>query len=94
MKDIQVETWANFLQVMINQHDADPVFRLEKYVSSDLLKPDVVQTNYMLLRKNIIETEDSLFSTDQINYNATAFDLYLFKTSAGFATKENPNLVF
>jgi hypothetical protein len=21
MKDVQVETWANFLQVMINQHD-------------------------------------------------------------------------
>ena len=42
MRDIQVETWANFLQVMIKQHETDPVFRLEKYVSSNLLDPKTV----------------------------------------------------
>ena len=63
-------------------------------MSSDLLNPKIVQTNYMLLRKNIIQTEDSWFSTDQINYEDTAFDLYVYKSSDGFTTKENPNLVF
>ena len=47
----------------------------------------------MLLRKNIIKMEDSWFATDEINYS-TAFDLYLYKSSDGFATEENPNLVF
>ena len=48
----------------------------------------------MLMRKNIIETEDSWFSTDTITYNNSLFDLYKYKNSDGFAPKENPNLVF
>lgn len=79
---------------MINQHSDDPVFRLEKYVASNLINPKIVQTNYMLMRKNIIETEDSWFSTDTITYNNSLFDLYKYKNSDGFAPKENPNLVF
>jgi hypothetical protein len=75
IQDIQVESWANFDHTVFNIHDSDPLKRVEKYLKSDLIESGRILKNYVLLRKNNITTEDSLFSTDETTFEHIMYDI-------------------
>jgi hypothetical protein len=95
IKQIQVETYSIFDHIEFKEHENDPLFRQEKYLSTDLLDPDHILRNYVMLRKNDITTEDSLFSTDETTFTHLMYDIDELKSEKAFPrTDQNSQMVF
>jgi hypothetical protein len=90
-----VETYSIFDHIEFKEHDNDPLFRQEKYLNTDLLDPDRILRNYVMLRKNDITTEDSLFSTDETTFTHLMYDVDELKSEKAFPrTDQNSQMVF
>ena len=54
-----------------------------------MIDPKFLKRNYVLLRKNLIETEDSLWGTDRATFEYTMFDVEEIKNEQMFSNQRN-----
>ena len=71
---VDKQEFANYDKVAIEKHDEAPIDRYDNWLFTSLLETKFNKRNFIMLRKNEIETEDSFFATDDTTFNHTMYD--------------------
>ena len=91
---ITTDTWTHHDVVDLSIHDKEPTVHMETWVKSNLLTEQFVQTNWINLAKNDVETEDALFHFGQLSFELTYFSVDEMKETKSYAPKMNKGLLF
>jgi hypothetical protein len=93
-QDIQVETWANYDKVAIEKHDMAPLDRYDNWLFTSLLETKYNKRNFIMLRKNEIETEDSFLPTDDVTFEHTMYAYSKHQNTILFSKQNEQIMLF